>query len=426
MERRTDIFQESSQLEKADWQKERIRRKVLHGLRVACESIEDHPPAGDKYLSSYAYAINHLLDDESIANEWIDRLYISGSDDEHFHAPGPTEALNRIIKSFQSVFMTREVLDRAHGLPKDILDVDYPQDFDDKDHALHILKTLLNDEYGSFIRAKIFVDLKREMMSNVEERYKSAAAILGGYWENGEPKRVLDVGCSGGFGSAMLLKPDDVSWNHFNIVDDLNQAQPKLLTGPSHLLESLMETYPKPTVRGVDLWSIKEDEGVKGWVESCSFYPAERLDMVRRRRFDLLKHHMEDAGLSFTTDDIRDTSAVETLMAEGQRYDLIFASTVFYQFNDEDKHRVFNNLMKCVSPKGLIVIQDFFERSKDRMSLIPRANWYDGTYNTFVIEAANVESGWLEVFRWKNGRCRVAELGEDATRIIKPLRKLGY
>lgn len=426
MEKRTDIFQDSSQLEKENWQKERIRRKALHSLQVACESLEEHPPAGDRFISSYSYAIRHLLEDESIANEWIDRLYLSGSENEHFHAPGPTEALNRIIKSFQSVFMTREVLNQAHGLPQEILNVDYPQDFEDKANCLSILRTLLSGEHGSYIRAKIFVDLKREMMSNVEERYKSAAAILGGFWEDQQPRRVLDVGCSGGFGSAMLLKPEEVSWNRFNIVDDLNQPKPNVLKRPSQLLDCLMENYKKPTVRGVDLWSIKEDEGVKGWVESCSFYPAERLDMSRRRRFDRLKLHLDDPGLSFTTDDIRESSTVELLIADGQKYDLVFASTVFYQFNEEDKHQVFNNLMRCVTPNGLIVIQDFFDRSGNKMSLIPRDNWYEGTYNTFAIEAGSMENGWLEIFKWKNGRCRIAELGADAARIIKPLNEYGY
>src|SRR5690606_11629465 len=139
------------------------------------------------------------------------------------------------------------------------------------------------------------------LMSNVEERYKSAGLLLAGYWNDTQPRKVLDVGSSIGVGGAMLLRPQGVTWDQFEVVVDIKDASSAGDPLATNLLQDQLASYPTPQqITGVDemwrTWS-QVDPNLWAWIWSCSFYPQELLT-TRKERFKQLLETLNDERLS--------------------------------------------------------------------------------------------------------------------------------
>jgi hypothetical protein len=235
----------------------------------------------------------------------------------------------------------------------------------------------------------------RDAMSNIPSRYfpsKLIAAQLA--LRKKKPLVGVDVGTSRMHGPKKLA-----SGAAFDIPDitGLDPSDLKVLADSASEYEMII---------GVDQWPIDErDYFTSHWAMACSIPPHE---MSKRRikeylaldrlRLDNVHMHLGKIGTKYFLDEQPQII---------NKVDIAFMIASAYQMSQEKFSRALEQTSEFMADGGVIQVQDHIILDKDGR-IEPIDNWQNAKsypFRTYIYDTAYADAGWVEVFRWTNGRC---------------------
>lgn len=262
--------------------------------------------------------------------------------------------------------------------------------------------------------------LTQHVQSNIAERYKTVKLLADVYRDRfGDTPSHLDVGSSVLHGDIKLVYNRNgvsarVPFGDMQVYEPLDDRGLRQLSAgelrPRHdqvttelANAALRRTVTFGDVIGVDITDV-DDPAIKEWAKSCSFYPDELRDTKKVAEYDELDrldpHHER---VRFVKGDFANTHDVRTLrgMMNGNKFDIITFSTIFYQVDVRERHAMLVNAAQLLSDGGIILIQD-----------APDGNFETRyRYGASVIDSTRPELGEQQILRWKTPRCKEAMIG---------------
>lgn len=253
----------------------------------------------------------------------------------------------------------------------------------------------------------------KDVQSNIAERYKTVQLLASLMKDRfGSQPSHLDVGSSVLQGDVKLAfnNMPNFGIGVFNAIELLKNQQTNEIV-VDHRLSNLANLAIKQRVEysdmvGIDITSVN-DEVIKQWAKSCSFYPDELRNKEKVAEYDLLSsldpYHER---VKFYRADFSELNLPEfKKWSPRQKFDIITFSTILYQVTESEKQQMLANARDLLSDNGVILVQDdpegHFQKSFGYISSV-----YDGPNA--------VES--QDILRWENGRCNraIVELGRVA------------
>jgi hypothetical protein len=365
--------------------------------------LGESPPRGDPIIGAYCIALHQIAQTQEYG------VVIDNFLEDH---PGisPSYAQNKLLRPTQA-YELRTNPDYPHG------------GFDNPNRWLRTFETILDDpeNFGNF-----FIDSRRNVASNVSERYKAIKLIMLTVGERFETApNILDIGCSQNLGLIRLAASHQRTHDHHKHLDDhaetgsLNTNWIIDATDTSSLKRLLSIDAPIGGSVGIDIMNV-EDPLVKGWAKSCSFYPSELFDARKVAQYEQLAQSRSEA-VSFFRGDFADFDHAQFQVTyPNKKFGLVTFSTMLYQCSPAERQRMLENAMLYVHPEGVIVIQDFVKtNSSDPHELQFYKNWFARKYRyrTMVLDMREPELGFQELFRWDSGRCEKMKAGRSAARL---------
>lgn len=306
---------------------------------------------------------------------------------------------------------------------QNILELPYPEAFRDPAAWRYLLNyrtdyAELGDDMSSL-----------RIQSNISERYKSIPLTWHALTDRlGPNPRVLDVGCSMNIGLRKLQLLDDYPFGYTTGIKQLSESP--IWTedlAVSRGLESLLN-LPNGLGRsiGIDLHPVlPDDEEMRQWIKSNSFYPSELLtDIQRVEEFNELSRikEVENAEVYYKITDASDKEMIGRFKDDQRawRPDLIVASTVMHQMTKSQVAETIANMRFLSDNKAVMLINDFVQVNPDAqngLTFINQERWVEPfTYRTLVRDFATDEP-WQEYYHWANGRCHqilLTDIGRTA------------
>jgi hypothetical protein len=257
----------------------------------------------------------------------------------------------------------------------------------------------------------------RETTTTKYPRYAGVKAALNALFPNQDVK-VADFGCGANYGLQGLrgdipFSPVETDTDNDGGTETGHRA--KKITSLISERVSLAEGF------AVDKTDPSgQDE--RNWRIACSFYPSE-LSLNNLRDLKTLEDTIagiDQAGMRFLQGNLLE---LQTNHADGtlpeEHFDAVIMSTILYQMTSDEQVKMIETAKKSLNPNGVIILQDFAAKSTDKdhqVGLdIKGLNPEPYSYRTFVM--AKDETEWREFLKWKNGRCRQVQSGEDFDRV---------
>lgn len=262
--------------------------------------------------------------------------------------------------------------------------------------------------------------LTQSVQSNIAERYKTVKLLAGVYRDRfGDSPNHLDVGSSVLHGDIKLVynrsgaEPrvpfGDIRVNEALDDQELRRVENGEQTVRQHALATnlanvaLRQHVGFGEVIGVDITDV-DDPAIKEWAKSCSFYPDELCDAQKVAEYDELDRlDPNHERVRFAKVDFSHTKDVRTLrdMMDGQTFDMITFSTIFYQVGHRERYAMLVNAAQLLSDEGVILIQDAPDGNFEKRY----------RYSASVIDSTRPELKEQTVLRWKTPRCQEAMIG---------------
>ena len=250
----------------------------------------------------------------------------------------------------------------------------------------------------------------RDVTSNLPSRYSSIKAILStdAYERRfGHNPSFVDLGCSRNLGAKKIA-------THHNFSPVVSEDAARADAFNAHTAKHLDVRL----ATGVDKW-VQRDDSDHSWCYACTF-PCYDQDPARMEEFDQL------SGLEPENVDFHQANAamgwqkfVEHTGIDDShpKYDVVCAVTMMYQQSDAQISQLLELMKNLSHSNSLIVVQDFGQMDEDGNFRQITDNWYDRSdrpYRTSVLDRKHAEAGFVEWFRWSNGRCKDVEVTDHA------------
>jgi hypothetical protein len=262
--------------------------------------------------------------------------------------------------------------------------------------------------YAEMLRTK-------ETQTTVYNRYASLALVSALFYPKGF--RGVDVGCGGNYGlpGMHLQEP-------FTIKGD---------STPQGLVSRLVSEYASRTSVLDGSWGTDQANSLTGerqvFRHSCQFYPQEIISgkMAKVLAFeDRIRKH---STIPFKEGDILKQDPVTDLGFNPDSFDIGSFLTIFYQLSPADRLAMIQRVAPLLKDDGLIHIQDFANLDQyDPHNLLFHNSWGDPySYATFIVGPLT-DWKFLEVVRWKNGRCEEVKAGYHFNEVIDLAKARGF
>lgn len=298
----------------------------------------------------------------------------------------------------------------------------YPHDFTTPQrwHAgvEHILD---NDSFRTNLSAEIkFL----EIQSNIADRYKSLKLALNLFQDQfhdpSEP-HILDVGCSLNLGLQTLATNKNF-FRQTKLNIPTSGARPAW--GQVRSVKQYLNR-PAPFGWGIGVDALgPDDQNIRDWIKSCSFYPSELLSRRRRAYFDDIST-INSPKVGFILNDFAnpyeafELGRYETRLPQpGEvEMDVISLFTVAYQVPEEMRQKMLDRARALLGHRGILMVQDFASIDKNDPKKLNFDTWLyrdrddPWPYKTFVEVRAQPERGFQTFLEWENGRCGKVKLG---------------
>lgn len=238
---------------------------------------------------------------------------------------------------------------------------------------------------------------EKNTQSTIYQRYAGPKAFLSALFGS-RPLAILDVGCGMNVGLPGLCLGED-----FLGIEDHT---------PNRYFSRFLEA-PLTIERGYGC-DLEDPRPNKEWALACGFYPGELGNLPAFSRF--VDRAWSCPDVVFIQGGLLDLSQIwrETRI---QPVDAVVASTVLYQFSDQDREEALANIRAVLKDGGCLIINDFVRVGEEIEWDVP---WFReggrSNYRTVVLQATpGGFSRPREFVEWNNGRCRVAYPGRDFT-----------
>jgi SAM-dependent methyltransferase len=245
--------------------------------------------------------------------------------------------------------------------------------------------------------------LKRSTQTTVYQRYAGPKALMNLFFK-GEPINVLDIGCGLNIGLPGIEQDQKFK----NIKDKTKSKKFSKWLGQ------------KTNFRNGISIDISDPKKSYDWALSCSFYPSEMHEKKETEK--VIKKLWRNTKTHFFQMDANLLSEVNK--EKNIKFDVIIASTIFYQLTPEERERIFTEIHKILKPGGLLILNDFVYINK---KLSWKTNWFKrkkSSYKTVVLFNRDTKlSRPYEFVTWDNGRCREVFEGNDYNSIINVSKK---
>lgn len=310
-----------------------------------------------------------------------------------------------------------KLLERSYQAALLQTDPSYPYGYNEVAAWHDAFTTIENDDHTAEMLS--YRLLTQSVQSNIAERYKTVKLLARVYKERfGDTPSHLDVGSSVLHGDIKLVynrgtDPQRVPFGDIVVNQPMSKWQLRALEigkkPTRHQLATemanlaLRQEVGFGTVIGVDITDV-DDTAIKQWAKSCSFYPNELTDAARVAEYDMLDQlDPEHERVQFVHGDFSNTADIRKLRhaANGERFNIITFSTIFYQVSLRERHAMLVNASQLLTDDGLILIQD-----------APDGNFETPyRYGASVIDSTRPDLGEQQILSWKTPRCREAMVG---------------
>lgn len=331
-----------------------------------------HPPGNDIVIQSFYQAFLDEIQNTSIAQYFADIIKSREFTPSHF--------ANILFRSVQYI----ELYCRGEN--------NYPEGFDNT----KIWKSELDSIFETQSELLRELLLSKDTTTTIYQRYAGSKMLLNAIFPN-KPLAVADLGCGGNYGLPGLIKNRTFE----KIIDHTNNQQAsQLLEKKTNIISAL----------AIDKENPYKNEA-KQWRFSCSFYPHEF-----QKKTEMIMSELEESETIFTRIDL--TKAENDPASMGislNSFDAVIMSTFLYQLKESQIDIVMNFAKKIINNEGIIIIQDFAEKSEsnpEKVNLI--TNWFSIPYPYRTFITGSLTGGLVkEVLLWNNGRCKEVSAGED-------------
>lgn len=345
---------------------------ILHEYRDEIKNQSIHPPGNDIVIQTCYQAFLNELQDASVAQNFADIIAFREFTPAHF--------ANILFRSIQYI----ELYHRGKN--------NYPVGYDTTEIWRSELHSILTTQF-ELLKTLL---LSKDTTTTIYQRYAGSKILLNAIFPN-KPLAVADLGCGGNYGLPGLIKNKQFE----NIIDHTNnQRVSQLLTKKTDIISAL----------AIDKENPYKNEA-KQWRFSCSFYPHEL-----QKTTEMILPNGDESETIFTRIDLTEAENDPTSMGiSPHSFDAVIMSTFLYQLKESQIDIVMNFAKKIVKEEGIIIIQDFAEKSKsdpEKIKLI--SNWFSMPfpYRTFITGSLTGDT-IKEILLWGNGRCREVSEGLD-------------
>ena len=190
---------------------------------------------------------------------------------------------------------------------------------------------------------------------------------------------------------------------------------PQLINGQTQALEDMPQSsklqallkkkVPFGVSTGIDLNPI-DDPATKAWAESCSFYPGERLDPIRRAEYEELSS-LRDPRVNFFRGDATnlDNEKFDHEFPHATLYDYALVSFILYQLSKNDIKAVLDTAVSRLDPKGLqkIIVIDSVDELDFEGNAAFQENGWDSA-NVLVADMREDQPVFKKYLSAENGR----------------------
>lgn len=369
----------------------------LDGLQV----IRDQPDGQDPRISHFAVGMQTAV--KSRRGEV--RAAMQGVLDDRLEHQDEGDALRSAIYLGK---LSLRAIGSQLWLARDYL---YPQDFNRPADWPRPIREIFAGSLRSFNSDGIYVDLRRDLTSNIGARMKGPILAAAAYEDRFDPEdfTVYDLGCSQGLGlkqwTARGLYP-------FEATAGLRTST-RFPKGPfvdrklSAKLDRIIATAIEPTqCNGIDI--VRPDDfGNMLWAFICSHYPSDLEDDALTAHF-LRLASFRSPRLAFTEADFMNEQQLESRILSSGQADMAIMSTVVYMMPESEQAVAIERAVRCVKKGGIVVVNEFAKPNPDMpYNLEFLIRWYDELlpYKTFVYDTLQPEAGLQLVAEWSNGRC---------------------
>lgn len=326
-------------------------------------------------------------------------LFYSAMHDLYLKNKNVTSLIHRIKKKRKNLtdkHLTNLLFRAYQYLKFETGDLTYKSFLTTKEWILDIC-LVISDSKSRRIFERILV--KKSTQTTIYQRYIGPHAIIVRLF-GAEAVNVADFGCGGNFG----LRGIEIFESFKPIVDLTPNAVIKnLFSQKINLHEGLAVDKENP-----------DNHYVKKWRMACSFYPIE-LDTL------------EEVNLFETR--IRKSIKVKFLKANlltlneipGNKFDVIILSMILYELTTQAQAVLINKAKQFLKDDGVIIVQDFAEKSKDYPKLLSyNVSWFgrDFGFRTFIT-SKKMDWKFKEILKWNNGRCSIVKPGVDFKLLFK-------
>ncbi len=363
-------------------------------LELKTQSSPEHAPNNDERIAAFCRAAGKLLRKN---DEYLDLI----DDTLTYHATEnggitPSHAVNLMLRAPQKQLLKKHE------------EKNYPKAYTDDKLWYKDLSEMVNNPDTW---AELFIDMRRNVSSNVSERYKAFKAIFLVLQERFNQPRVLDIGSSQNQGLKKLGL--NLPFEPVNVIEPIldhsergyhlgthEEAEEQL----NQLLQTPLQLGPSS---GVDFFT-PDDPMNRDWAKACSFYPSELLDDNKLAKYDAIDQIDDVPNVDFIASDIFELEPKEVIEKYEEPFDVITVCTMMYQLSKEERIELKSKLREFTKEDGLIIYQDFVAKdAKSPAELYFYKHWFGKPYRyrTIVEDLSAPSIGLQEVFRWENGRC---------------------
>ena len=367
---------------------------MLDTLQTELRNQALTPPGGDKRIAAFCTAVAQELCRPQF-RAVVERMFASRT------GLSPSYAVNIMLRALQKQLLRSSL----YSYP-----LDYTEAATWQDEIVRVLDDpALLSEYSNDL-------MLAEVQSNVVERYKAFKLVMLLLRNTiGDMPSVLDVGCSRNLGLKKLAL--NLPFRPIRIAAPLRIRDTTLVALQDYLNGLLRQKVALSYGIGSDIVHI-DSINAAIWARSCSFYPAELLDLALVSEYDYLDHNAV-YNVDFERGDFVSGGLTSPFEYE-HTFAVVTVSTFMYQLSVADRERVRSTLRRYVASDGIIIYQDFAKASEDQSSLTFEDHWFAThfPYRTLIEFASDPSRRLHELFRWDNGRCNNVILGQDFNAIV--------
>jgi len=261
---------------------------------------------------------------------------------------------------------------------------------------IDLLKKLENDN-DLLIKFEELIT-KETTQTTIFQRYLAPKVLISMFFNNYEIS-VLDLGCGLNIGLPGIEQNEE-----FNIVED-------------NTTDNLITKYMNDKVhikKGVAV-DIGDPKDKKDWAMACGFYPQEMYMFAQVAEFT--KNLWGRTNVKFKKANVYNVSQY---LEENEKFDVIIASTMFYQHENLDDVEILLQKLSQnhLTQNGIIIINDFMVVSESKFRW--GSSWFDKKGEGYkYLTGVMVKGVAYEAFKWGNGRCNKVVDGKDIKTITK-------